>query len=106
MLFRIITAICGVAIIISAINTKNDKTGKYTTTLKEKYTDASIAVYIKSIVVAECFFGSGFIVQAILGSDIGFYIGTFICLLGIIIMFVAMKKLVKKNIPYRNKDKS
>lgn len=105
MIIRIISAICGMIIILMAINTNNDKTGKYIAPLKEKYTDASAKTYVKSSVYSEVFFGAGLLVQAVFGSGFGFYIGSFISLLGIILLFVAMKKLVKKNVPYRNEYK-
>lgn len=105
MIFRVISAICGVAIIVMAINTKNDKTGKHSEPLRDKYTDESIAIYIKGSVYAEIFFGVGLLVSNFFAIGIGFYIGTFISLLGIILLFVFMKKLVKKNVPYRNDKK-
>lgn len=106
MIVRVIVAICGLVIIKTAINTKNDKTGKYAKQLEENYTASSVALYVKSSVYTEMFFGTGLIVQAIFGSGIGYYIGAFISLLGIILLFVSMRKLVKKNIPYRNENKN
>ena len=105
MIIRIIGGICGIAIIIMAINTKLDKTGKYEQNLKENYTEASIKKYIEGTVYAESFFGAGLLVQSIFGTGIGYYIGTFICLLGLIIIFVYMKKLQKRNVPYRKDEK-
>lgn len=105
MIIRVITGICGIVILVMAIRTKQDKSGRYNTLLKEDYTEASIKKYIEGIFYSESFFGCGLIVQAIFGSGIGYWIGSIICLLGLIILFVYMKKLQKKNKPYRKSDK-
>ncbi|MDO5440606.1 MAG: hypothetical protein Q4F12_03620 [Erysipelotrichaceae bacterium] len=105
MIIRILTIVCGIAIIIMAINTKLDKTGKYIAPLKEKYVESSIPRYLKLMTYAQFFFGSGLIVQGIFGSGIGYIIGTFICLLGVILLIVGIKGLKKKNVPYRNDKK-
>lgn len=105
MVLRILTIVCGVAIIIMGIRTKLDKTGKYITPLKEKYVESSIPRYIKLMSYAELFFGSGLIIQGIFGTGTGYFIGTFICLLGFILLFVGIKGLKKKNVPYRNENK-
>lgn len=105
MIIRILTAICGVAVIYLGFLVKNDKTGKYSTSLKENYTDASVAKYLKNSFTSEMFFGSGLIIGAIFGSGIGYWIGALISLMGIILLFVFMKDLKKRNIPYRKNNK-
>ena len=105
MVLRIITGICGIAIIIMAIRTKLDKTGKYSANLKGQYTEQSIKNYIEGTVYSELFFGFGLAGQGIFGEGIGYWICSGICLMGIVILVVYMRKLKKKNIPYRNSDK-
>ena len=105
MILRIITGICGVAIIALGFMVKRDTAGKYSTSLKEKYTEESVKVYLKNSFNSEMFFGGGMIIEAIFGEGPGYWIGWFISLLGVILLFVYMKKLKKKNTPYVNKYK-
>lgn len=103
MFLRILTGLFGIAIIVLAFMIKKDDGEKYSKSLREKYTGASVDLYLENAFYAELFFGSGMIVEAIFGDGFGYWIGFFICLLGIILLFVFMKKLVKRNIPYRKR---
>lgn len=100
-MFRIATAIAGIAIIIMGIRTYRDKDGAYAKQLKEKYTDESSVKYTKDTAITEFFFGSGLLLEGIFGSGIGYKIGSGVCLLGIVLLVVFMKDLKKRNIPYR-----
>lgn len=105
MTIRLITIVCGLAIIVMAIRTKNDKTGQYLKGLQEKYTEESSIKYVRGTVYSELFFGAGLIIEGIFGSGVGYIIGSVVCLLGLILLIVFMKDLKKKNLPYRNEDK-
>ena len=75
MLIRILTGICGIAVIYLGIMVKNDRTGKYSSSLREKYTDSSVNKYLHNSFNAELFFGIGLIIEAVFGSGFGYWFG-------------------------------
>ena len=92
-----VVSISGIGIVLIMIAVLMTQENMFLTKkMKKRYTDESIKVYCKKNCIGQIVFAVGLSLEGIFSSGIFFYLGIGCLFVGVVLMIMALKKLVKK----------